>query len=284
MTLKVRNHRLDEKLKQKLNLYEKLNSLLKHADRFLQLIKRDYPNILNNYLRKLELNFKDLINPNLLPTSAITVSLKFEENSILKHEKESLITLKNAIYTFMKFRNYERSFSDVNDITLNFKDFYRGIFLLEYYMAQTLCETIPRNEALNVVKEYTRGHYSSSFFSPKTEKSLEEFAQKDIDESYKTHQALFYCESGKFFFKVERCLYAEAITDLADKELIYYLECYGDYFNHTQRNENFVLTRTQTLMKGDSCCDFCYHDKRYIEEIYHPSKSEWKNMELKFKL
>ena len=55
------------------------------------------------------------------------------------------------------------------------------------------------------------------------------------------------------------------------------LECYMDFLTPTLRNENFVLTRTKTKMGGHSYCDFCFHDKRFEEEIEQPIEEFWEN-------
>ncbi|MFX1300648.1 MAG: L-2-amino-thiazoline-4-carboxylic acid hydrolase [Promethearchaeota archaeon] len=48
--------------------------------------------------------------------------------------------------------------------------------------------------------------------------------------------------------------------------------CYGDFAATKEYNENFRLTRTQTIVEGKPYCDFCYHDIRVDPTLKHPSK------------
>ncbi|UYP46777.1 hypothetical protein NEF87_003062 [Candidatus Lokiarchaeum ossiferum] len=283
MHLNVYNAKVDENQSFLINLHTYFTDRMNHTDRFLHILSDYKSSLLPTFIEKFQINLKSLINPDYLPKSIENIDLSFNANSILEHQEELIYTLEKAMFSFMHFREYEGSFTDATSVSLKFDHHYRGIFLGEYYMAQTLCELIPRPEALELIKRYTRGYYVEPDFSPKHEASLEDHAQNSIRGSALTHQALYHCDNKRLFFKVERCLYGEVIQDLPDNELKYYLECYGDYFNHVQKNENFVLTRTKTIMKGDDCCDFCYHDKRYIEEIFHPSDSEWQQKEREVK-
>lgn len=279
MTICVYNKKIDENLSYETNLHEYFTDRMIHTDRFLRILADAIPNRLDEFLHAFQSHLKARIQPDLLPLSIKTINVEFPPTCLLEKQEELIYTLQKAMFTFMQFRNYEGTFTEASSVCLKFTDYYRGAFLAEYYMAQTLCELIGREAGLEIIKQYTRGYYMPPSFQPKHEPFLEDHANASITGSAATHQALYYCDNSRLFFKVDRCLYAEVILDLPDKELIYYLECYGDYFNHTAKNEHFVLTRTKTLMKGDKCCDFCYHDKRFIEEIYHPSDSEWERIE-----
>ena len=82
-------------------------------------------------------------------------------------------------------------------------------------------------------------------------------------------------EAGRYYLRVDRCLYGEVVQDLEDLELAEMHECYGDFITPSMRNENFVLTRTRTIMGGHPFCDFCYHDKQIVKEIKHPKEEFW---------
>jgi len=59
---------------------------------------------------------------------------------------------------------------------------------------------------------------------------------------------------------------------LNDPELSHALTCCGDFSQIRAINKPFVLTRTMTLMRGDSSCDGCTHDRRHVEAIEHPNR------------
>ena len=83
-------------------------------------------------------------------------------------------------------------------------------------------------------------------------------------------------ENGRYIFRVDRCALQEALKEFNDPELSDIVACYGDYTVFKYINENFVLTRTQTLMNS-SYCDSCIHDTRIVEKIEHPTKQFYDN-------
>ncbi len=62
----------------------------------------------------------------------------------------------------------------------------------------------------------------------------------------------------KFFFNVTRCRYAEMYRALGVPELGAILSCNRDFALIEGFNQDIILTRTQTIMNGASCCDFRY--------------------------
>ena len=68
------------------------------------------------------------------------------------------------------------------------------------------------------------------------------------------------------------------MKELNDPELSYAVACHYDIEAAKNMNPKFVLTRKKTLMEGDDCCDFCYHDARVVETIIHPSEQFWNDL------
>jgi hypothetical protein len=62
-------------------------------------------------------------------------------------------------------------------------------------------------------------------------------------------------------FNVTRCSFAEFFRQLGEPELGYILCCEGDLFLAEVGSPMVDLVRTQTIMKGASCCDFRIHTK-----------------------
>ena len=46
-----------------------------------------------------------------------------------------------------------------------------------------------------------------------------------------------------------------------------------------KNDPNFVLTRQNTIMEGQDYCDFCYHDTRLVDQVEHPPKEFWEDLE-----
>lgn len=73
------------------------------------------------------------------------------------------------------------------------------------------------------------------------------------------------------------------LKEVNDPELTDVLACYRDTASFESMNPNFVFTMTKTLMKGDSYCDKCFHDKRHVKKIEHPPEEFWVNLDPKLK-
>jgi len=69
-------------------------------------------------------------------------------------------------------------------------------------------------------------------------------------------------EPGTQEFNVTRCRYAEFFRQLGEPELGAVLLCETDFHVAEVGSPEVELVRTQTIMEGDSCCDFCIHTKR----------------------
>jgi len=63
-------------------------------------------------------------------------------------------------------------------------------------------------------------------------------------------------------FNVHSCKYAELFTALGEPELGAMLHCAGDFPMAEVGGPDVRFTRSQTLMQGETHCDFCYHIKR----------------------
>ena len=63
---------------------------------------------------------------------------------------------------------------------------------------------------------------------------------------------------GDFAFNITRCCYAEMYTDLGIPELGVLLSCNRDFALIEGFNADIKLTRSQTIMEGETHCDFRY--------------------------
>ncbi|MBN1499788.1 MAG: L-2-amino-thiazoline-4-carboxylic acid hydrolase [Spirochaetes bacterium] len=68
-------------------------------------------------------------------------------------------------------------------------------------------------------------------------------------------------ENGKEY-NVTRCRFAEFFRELGEPELGVIMMCDFDYYIAETGKPVVELTRTQTLMEGADCCDFCYRYKK----------------------
>ena len=111
---------------------------------------------------------------------------------------------------------------------------------------------------------------------------LEEMLTLYERENENTHNFIpFMIQDGKMGLKITRCMRKEALSSFNkeyDKGFAHIVECYPDFHRTTRMNDKFELTRNKSLMMGNSYCDFCWHDKRFIEKIEHPDKSFWEEI------
>ncbi len=61
-----------------------------------------------------------------------------------------------------------------------------------------------------------------------------------------------------YVFNVTRCKFAEKYEELGVRDLGYALSCCRDMTFVEGYNPKIKLRRTQTIMEGESCCDFHY--------------------------
>ena len=61
-----------------------------------------------------------------------------------------------------------------------------------------------------------------------------------------------------YIFNVTRCKFAEKYEELGVRDLGYSLSCCRDITFVEGYNPKIKLRRTQTIMEGNSCCDFHY--------------------------
>ena len=68
-------------------------------------------------------------------------------------------------------------------------------------------------------------------------------------------------EPGTQVFDVTHCRFAEFFHQLGEPELGSVLLCETDLYVAEAGSPEVELVRTQTIMGGASCCDFCIHTK-----------------------
>ena len=148
-----------------------------------------------------------------------------------------------------------------------------------------MTETIDRGEAIQLFKRYIT-HYHIDHPSPNRDKfvSLEKRLEKLLSgDTTKSEWVIVHTmlEDGKYAFKNKNCpTCVDAMVDLPDVELKYYVACYGDYAAfRANLNDHIVLTMEHTIMEGDAYCSRVLHDTRIDYKIRHPLKEFWDNFE-----
>jgi len=71
---------------------------------------------------------------------------------------------------------------------------------------------------------------------------------------------------NKLSLNVTRCRYAEMYKKHGIEEFGYLLSCGRDFALIEGFNPGIKLTRTQTIMEGADCCDFCFTQRDEYED------------------
>jgi len=142
-----------------------------------------------------------------------------------------------------------------------------------YHQMGSLCELLGRERAMPLLRSFMDEWMGNR---TKADESLEDpsrFWDDLAGDHHETEEVAIRLSRGVIAFRVNRCLWADAMSSLDDFELAHVGTCYGDFPQIPAINSNFVLTRTMTLMQGAPYCDTCIHDRRHVSSIEHPSRA-----------
>ncbi len=113
-----------------------------------------------------------------------------------------------------------------------------------------------------------------------TYSSLKDYRERIDSAGVKTHSFISgMSQDDQYIFKVTSCIYGEALRNVEDPDMLYYIICFGDFFSPKKANKDFHLTRSQTILQGGTMCDFCYHNLKQIPQPEHPNEEFWEKLE-----
>lgn len=258
-------------------------SPIKRLNYLLGLIKEKEPSNFSKYIENLELKFKTLITKDILSEKDLNIDELLTDFDILKEYPE---LAKNSLTYFLQILQLTEKDDLIKEkVKVLNKNYLRSFLIPKYYHLQTLAETIGREEAIQLYKFYVTKFINDNL-SPNrkifdTMEAFKEHFEKDKKEiTIGWYGLLSEVKDGKFFFRKDNCPWAEALMDLPDKEIKYFICCYGDFQAAiTRSNESFILTMKHTVVEGDPYCDCIYHDTSVNWDVTHPPKEFWDNLE-----
>jgi hypothetical protein len=122
--------------------------------------------------------------------------------------------------------------------------------------------------------------YSQSHPNQKKFSTLADYRERIDSGCTKTHSYVSgIFQDEPYILKVTSCVWGEALQNVEDPELMFYLICYRDYFSAKNANENFLLTRKETILQGGAMCDFCYHNLQLTKNPKHPNEEFWETLD-----
>lgn len=260
-----------------------LKSQLKRLNYLLGIVNEKKPNSYLDYINNLITKFKTLVKKDYLGSRNYDVYDFLTDSNKLRKFPELARNYINYIIQILQV-------SDTTDLSnekikVTKRIYLRTLLVPRYYNTLVLTETIDREEAIRLYKYFvTQFVIDNQSPNRKIFESLEafqEFFEKDKEEiTIGVYGLLSDVTNGKFIFRKDNCLYADAITDLPDKMVKYLVCCYVDFQAAVVRSKgNFILTMKHTIVEGDSYCDCIIHDTNIDWDLYHPSKEFWDNIE-----
>jgi hypothetical protein len=258
------------------------HSPLKRLNLLLGLINKHRPDILSEFAANLQQRYEDLANHNSVEGRSIDVSSLIVEFEHLKAFPN--LASSNLNYYLQALQPPESTDWKNDTVEVPQRNQLRAVLCPKYQNVRVLTETIDRGEAIELYKmyhdEFMREGRSSSEDKYET---LDDFAARWKQENDEQNRGLIRVISevkdGKLYLRKDTCLWSDAIEDLEDQELKYYVCCYGDFESPRLANKHFVLTMERTIIEGHPFCDSVFHDTRISKDLSHPSDEFFASME-----
>lgn len=247
------------------------------VDRFLKYLQINRKEILEKFITNLEKKYLSNAHMKYNLTDLEIFAEIFEKLETIKNYSNLLDSIINLVLSILNITSnftWESSELNVTILAANRARLYSLI-----YFSELLTEMIDREEAIKFLQKYYV--FNVEEFRNVTEhETLQSVFELDyergkINEDTKSVSILL--DEGLYASRVDRCILSEAFKEYPDSEIKYTVCCSADHAIVRKTNENFVLTRTTTLMNGPYC-DFCCHDKRFTDKIEHPSKEFYEKL------
>jgi len=271
-----------ENAKIKIKLRNNIENLLNGLDDFLKEIGAKYQDNFTEYCNSLLKRYTKIGSANDASNSSIRYIDEILEqydkktDSILSKNHKLLKSSVHAILSLANFDEYKEQHEN-EEIEMKTTDIIRVMNVFDYYQLACLLTIMSKDDAIELITSFIENILENRRNPDNYLKNLDGLIERFTPgyEMWQSQTSQFKkLGDGKLILKVSRCAWADVMKDL-DSELSYSFICKSDFKNATTMNPDFILTRTKTLMQGDSYCDFCYHDSRIDKELEHPSKQEF---------
>lgn len=250
---------------------------LKRLNFLLEFVKKNNPESFEKYVNNLIEKYKAQVKVDIVDKRKIILKEVIEDYSFL--EKYSEIAKLSLNYYLHLHQISDRVDWKTAKIKIPNKNHLHSFLHPRYFNLLTLVETIGREEAIKLYKQYITHYYIEGRKDRENNypdiKSLFENQIAPKSESSEWVKVVALINEGKYAFKNENCTWVDALQDLPDTELKYFICCYGDFEAAKFSNENFILTMEHTIAEGDPYCSRVYHDTRVDYDLRHPKKEFW---------
>ncbi len=256
-------------------------TILKRLNYLIGFIKRENPELVPSFVKKLSGKFEILLKK---PYKSTNIQISEKLTSDLMHLKLYPELIHNAILYYLQLlqfdytKNWEEATIKVTNL-----NHIQSFLYHRYYNAETITEILERNQAVQLFKKYITAYVKTLAPERPNYETLEEFREarrpKDGDQlniGWEIVQGII--QDGKFPQRKDTCMWADALVDLPDTELKYLAACYGDFQSYNNNNGNFILTMEHTIVSEDPYCSCVVHDTRMNHDLTHPSLEFFDNI------
>ena len=249
----------------------------------LGFIKKHKPEKYNDFIKNLEKNYTQMSKIDYYGTKKEVYNITEKLANFENLKKHKLLAISSLNY-FLGLLDIQSNIDWINEKILVPKgNFFRSFLIPRYQNVRILADTIGREEAVRLYKIYRTEH--AKIFTAANRRtrfeSLEDLRQDDFDDYENDSNPGWVriegiVENGKFIYRKDSCLYAEAMKDYPDTEFKFLAACYYDFEGtKLQWNKHFILTMGHTIAEGDPYCSCVVHDTRVDWDLTHPPKEYW---------
>ncbi len=262
---------MDEKIEEYQPL-EHAQRLLRSFDSFLGAVKTQQPKILEEYVANLEVRYQPLLNNEYLALQEDDILLIIDELAHLREHTQLARIYVN--YNFQLLQLSKRAKWKRAKIQTSLRTLMRSRYMPIYTNLQVLTETFPRDQAIQLFKDYIDDYMRMRVAEMDDRyQTLEELREMFLSMGeWGVVGNVSEVKDGKLIMRRDTCLHNALLADIPDQELKFLTCCYGDYEGVRSFNKHFKLTMLHTRVRGDSYCDCVYYDTRITKDFTHPPK------------
>ncbi len=265
-------------------LSEAIRSPITRLNLLFGFLKNNKPEILKSYAKNLLEEYSKLVKINYYNQQKYDIDVSLKDLEHLKEYKEIAIY---SLNNFLKLLDISIDDDWVNnEIKVTQGNFLRAFLAPAYHNVRILSMTIEREEAIRLFKMYITER--AKIITPEDQRyrydNLEDLRQEDFEDfkddgnpGWVRIQGIV--KNGKFVYRRDACLYAEAMKDYPDDEFRFLACCYYDFQGtRIQWNKDYVLTMEHACAKGDPYCSCVVHDTRIDWDLTHPDEDYWESI------
>jgi hypothetical protein len=195
------------------------------------------PNFLETYISYLTKFFESAIPINYKNQQGFNLSNIDSSSSFLKKYPEFIKVAIDLILSFLKLpEDYNWTPEEISVLRI---DMALARLIPLFYRAKMLAETIDRDDAIQLLKDYIDDAVKSQEVTQYDD--LDPLYEQETQSSKEDNNSIWSyvkIREGKYASRIDRCEPYLVLKDYNDPELSYVVACYGDLNRASKFNEN----------------------------------------------